>query len=186
MKLDSLRRAFWQINFILIRNGYKKARYIKKHKIFAHIGENVSFTSNILPAEQFLVSIGNNVIVAANVRLITHSMESEIFNKEEKKSNFFPRFGEINIGNNVFIGADSIILPGVTIGNNVIIAAGSVVTKNIEDGLVVAGVPAKQISTYDSLKEKNRTYSSQFKNYKGSHVVRDLYQYLRRNKWNGY
>lgn len=182
MKLDSLRRAFWQINFILIRNGYKKARYIKKHKIFAHIGENVSFTSNILPAEQFLVSIGNNVIVAANVRLITHSMESEIFNKEEKKSNFFPRFGEINIGNNVFIGADSIILPGVTIGNNVIIAAGSIVTKNIEDGLVVAGAPAKQISTYDVLKEKNRTYSSQFKNYNGPIIVRDLYHYLRRTE----
>lgn len=61
---------------------------------------------------------------------------------------------KIVIGNNVMIGADSIILPGVTIGNNVIVGAGSVVTKNIDDGVVVAGNPAKVIGSFDKIAEK--------------------------------
>lgn len=51
-----------------------------------------------------------------------------------KKSNIFHSFGD-----NVMIGADSIVMPGVKIGNNVIIAAGSVVTKEITDGVVAGG-----------------------------------------------
>ncbi len=51
----------------------------------------------------------------------------------------------IKIGNDVWIGGGSIILPGVTIGNNVVIGAGSVVTKNIEDNVVIAGNPARVI-----------------------------------------
>ena len=62
----------------------------------------------------------------------------------------------ITIGDNVFVGVGSIIMPGVTIGNNVIVAAGSVVTKDVEDGLVVAGNPAKPINTIENFTEKYR------------------------------
>ena len=51
----------------------------------------------------------------------------------------------LTIGDNVFIGAGSIIVKPITIGSNVIIAAGSVVTKDIPDNSMVAGVPAKII-----------------------------------------
>jgi maltose O-acetyltransferase len=60
----------------------------------------------------------------------------------------------IVIGDNVFVGYGSIILPGVKIGNNVIVAAGSVVTKSIDDNVIVAGNPAKAINSIDRYKEK--------------------------------
>jgi acetyltransferase-like isoleucine patch superfamily enzyme len=58
-------------------------------------------------------------------------------------------FGRIRVGNNVFIGYGSIILPNVDIGDNCIIAAGSVVTGNVSSDSVVGGVPAKFIKSID-------------------------------------
>jgi maltose O-acetyltransferase len=60
----------------------------------------------------------------------------------------------ITIGDNVFIGWGSIILPGVTIGSNVVVAAGSIVTRDIPDNCVVAGNPAKKIKNIESYIEK--------------------------------
>ena len=60
----------------------------------------------------------------------------------------------IIVGNNVIIGLDSIIMPGVNIGDNVIIAAHSVVTKNVADNTIVAGVPAREISSFEKFLEK--------------------------------
>ena len=62
--------------------------------------------------------------------------------------------GPIKVGNNVFIGSNTVILPNIKIGNNVIIGAGSIVTKDIPDGSVVAGNPAKLITTFDKYIEK--------------------------------
>ena len=56
----------------------------------------------------------------------------------------------ISIGNNVWIGGNSVICPGVTLGNNVVVGAGSVVTKNFPDNVVIAGNPAKIIKTIDN------------------------------------
>ena len=66
----------------------------------------------------------------------------------------------ISIGNNVFVGARAMIMQGVTIGNNCIIAAGAIVTKDIPDGVIVGGVPAKTIGRYEDLREKMKRYSS--------------------------
>lgn len=83
------------------------------------------------------VSIGENVTIAAGVRITAHvtppaSMRS-IIPAEKKK---------VVIGDNVFIGADAIILPGVTIQDWVIVGAGSVVTKDVSSYTVIAGNPA--------------------------------------------
>ena len=61
----------------------------------------------------------------------------------------------VKIGNNCFIGAKAIILPGVSIGDNVIVGAGSVVTKNIPSNVVVAGNPAKIIMSIDEFTQKH-------------------------------
>jgi maltose O-acetyltransferase len=67
------------------------------------------------------------------------------------------------IGNNVFLGAGAIVLPGVTVGNNVVIGAGAIVTKDVPDNVVVAGNPAEIICTlseYLKRQEKQGMYES--------------------------
>mgnify|MGYP004577431699 FL=1 len=65
MKLiyDKLRRYHRQIKMLLIRDGWKKAKWLKRNKIFAEIGENCYYAPNILPAEPFLVKLHNNVVI---------------------------------------------------------------------------------------------------------------------------
>jgi acetyltransferase-like isoleucine patch superfamily enzyme len=58
----------------------------------------------------------------------------------------------ITVGSNVFIGSDSIILPGVSIGDNSVVGAGSVVTKDVPTGTVVAGCPARVVKSVDEYK----------------------------------
>ena len=85
------------------------------------------------------ITIGDNVMLGPNVCLCTVNHPFDII----KRRDFYICSKPINIGNDVWIGANSIILPGITIGNNVIIGAGSVVTKDIPDNQVWFGNPAK-------------------------------------------
>lgn len=94
-----------------------------------------------------LITIGNNVGLAPNVIILAHDNSPARFCG-------IARLGRVNIGNNVFIGAGSIILPNVTIGDNVIIGAGSVITKDIPSNSVVAGNPAKMIKSIDNFIER--------------------------------
>lgn len=173
---DKVKRKIINLKLVMHRNGWKKAKFLKKKNVFGAIGENCYYHPNILPSEPFLVFFGNNVIVAANVRFVTHSAHHLVFNQEDNVDFHKTMFGEIKIGNNVFIGANSIIMYGVEIGDNVIIGAGSIVTKKVLSDSVVAGVPAKKIGTYSGLKEKSKEYSSKFKNV-SSNMVLDLYNY---------
>lgn len=167
---DKLRRYYRQIKMITIRDGWKKAKWLKKHKIFNMIGENCYYTPNILPAEPFLVELHNNVVISAGVRLITHSAVHCVFNGEDGNKKHICPYGKIVINDNVYIGADVIINYGVTIGKNCIIAAGAIVTKDIPDGEVWAGVPAKKIGTYEDVKKKS---IERMKKYEGCNVNGD-------------
>ena len=73
-----------------------------------------------------------------------------------KKYTGFTKIAKVVIGDRVFIGAGAIILPGVTIGNDVIIGAGSVVTKDVENGLVVAGSPAHVVMKFSDFIQKTK------------------------------
>lgn len=83
----------------------------------------------------------------------------------------------IVIGNNVYIGNNVIILPGVTIGNNVIIGAGAVVSKNIPSNSVAVGVPAKVIKTADEYFEKIQKESLHLGHLKGVEKDKALMEY---------
>ena len=129
--------------------------YIRKTKIFAEFGEKSTISSRIVPLYPELISIGKNVKLAANVHLVPHDMIHAMLNNlEGEKNHFQENIGCIRIDDNVFVGANSIILANVRIGSNVIIGAGSLVNKDLEGGYVYAGVPAKKISSFDDFVAK--------------------------------
>jgi acetyltransferase-like isoleucine patch superfamily enzyme len=103
-----------------------------------------------------MISIGDNVVVSSDVKFFDHDLSHMVLNgmTGEKKFSYYK--APITIGNNVMIGGNSIILYNVNIGNNVIIAAGSVVTKDVPDGAIVGGNPAKIIGSFEEYYEKRK------------------------------
>lgn len=150
------------IKKFLYREKYSSNEYIKYlRKKGMNIGEDVTIYSpkNTIIDEQYpwLISIGNHVRITEGVIILTHDYGWSVLKKinvNHKKGVILGAAGEISIGNNVFIGMNSIILRNVNIGNNVIIGAGSVVCKNCESGWVYAGNPAKKIMTIEKYYEK--------------------------------
>ena len=96
----------------------------------------------------WLISIGNKVTISNHVKILAHDASTNNIIGHTK-------VGIVKIGNNVFIGTHAVINCNVRIGNNVIVGAGSVVTKDIPDGMVVAGNPARVICTYEDYVEKH-------------------------------
>ena len=91
--------------------------------------------------------------VTAGVSFITHDGGVWVFREKEPNIDVF---GAIDIGNNVFIGMNTMILPGVKIGNNCVVGAGSVVTRSIESNSVAVGIPAKVIKSTEDYREQLR------------------------------
>ena len=117
------------------------------------MGSNVRFYASnpsMFGSEPFLITLGNDVYITAGVQFITHDGGTLILRKEVPDLDYT---APIIIGNDVYIGMETIILPGVTIGNRCVIGAGSVVTKDIPDNSVAAGVPARVIKTTDEYLE---------------------------------
>ena len=129
---------------LLIRRGLK-------------IGKNLKIMHGTIidDSHPWLIEIGDNVTLAPRVHILAHDAST-------KNYLGYTKIGRVVIGDNVFIGADSVILPGVAIGNNVIIGANSTVTHSIPEGMVVVGCPAHVIcSTEDYLnKERKRMKSA--------------------------
>lgn len=115
------------------------------------VGKNFVRLKGVIldPSHCWLIKIGNNVTMAPNVHVLCHDASA-------KNYLGYSKIAMVTISDNVFIGAGTIILPGVKIGNNVIIGAGSVVTHDIPDNSVVAGNPAKAIRTVDEFLNKNK------------------------------
>ena len=139
----------------LIHIYQKKTEPIKyARKIGVAIGKNCKLNgSPDWGSEPWLISIGDYSEVSFDCAFITHDGAVGVIRHEDKYKNVI-KFGRISIGENVFIGARSTILPGVTIGNRSIIAAGSIVSKSIPSGEVWGGVPARFIMTTDEYAEK--------------------------------
>ena len=115
------------------------------------IGKNFERLNNVLIDDShcWLIEIGDNVTLAPRVHILAHDASTKMILG-------YTKIGCVKIGNNVFVGAESVILPGVKIGNNVIIGANSTVTHDIPDNTVVAGSPAKPICTLEEYLEKER------------------------------
>ncbi len=155
---NNIRTLLRKFYFSLLPTSVLRTKYLYKHKNwFHHIGANFHFQPRMLPADPELISFGDNVKIAANVTFINHDMIACLL-KDMGISNISQYQGCIEIGNNVMIGAGSIVLPNVRIGNNVIIGAGSIVSKNIPDNCVAVGVPCKVVGDIKTIIEKRIQY----------------------------
>lgn len=105
------------------------------------IGENFFANFNLTILDEALVTIGDNVLIGPNVSIYTACHPLDAATRDT-----FAEWAEpVKIGNSVWIGGGSTILPGVTIGDRAVIGAGSVVTRNVEADTLVAGNPARVI-----------------------------------------
>jgi maltose O-acetyltransferase len=122
--------------------------YIKRGLV---VGKNFNMLNEVIIDYSHIwhIEIGDDVTLAPRVHILAHDAST-------KKHLNYTRIGKVKIGNRVFIGAGSIILPGVTIGNDVIIGAGSIVSRDIPDGQLVAGNPARFICTIDDFLQRKR------------------------------
>lgn len=132
------------------------------------VGKNCRIYTRYFGSEPYLITIGDNCTVASNTSFVTHDGSTWLV-KDAKGRRF--RYEAINIGSNVFIGVNCIIMPGVKIEDNVIVAAGSVVTKSVPSGTVVGGVPAKVIGSFNEIAKRmleSYTSESDFKKLSGT------------------
>lgn len=115
------------------------------------VGKNFKRLQGVIldPGHCWLIEIGDDVTIAPRVHVLCHDAST-------KNHLGYTKLGKVKIGNNVFVGAESVVLPGVTIGDDVIVGANSTVTKSIPDGMVVAGTPAKIICTTKGYLEKEK------------------------------
>lgn len=173
------KKRLWRtIRMICSRN---RDEYVRKAHIFADFGNQSTISSRIIPLYPELISIGNNVRLAAKVSLIPHDMiHAMLNNRTGEESQFREYMGCIRIDDNVFVGACTTILADVHIGSNVIIGAGSLVNKDLEGGYVYAGVPAKKICTIEEFikKRESEVHYPKCLSRKGDSVPDELKDYL--------
>lgn len=109
------------------------------------IGEKCSFALMVMPDIMFpeKISVGRNTVIGYNTTILAH----EYLIKEY-------RLGEVVIGDEVMIGANTTILPGVEIGDGAVISAGTLVHKDVPPGAFVGGNPMRLIYTKEEMEKK--------------------------------
>ena len=129
-----------------ILGKYEETFYIEQPFICDYgynieIGKNFYANHNLVILDGNKVKFGNNVFVAPNCAFYTAGHPLDY--KERNKGLEYAK--PIKVGNNVWIGGNVTVLPGVSIGDNVVIGAGSVVTKDIPSNVIVVGNPCRVI-----------------------------------------
>jgi acetyltransferase-like isoleucine patch superfamily enzyme len=182
------------INFIQDRLHYLSLRYRVRHLNYRHRGINVQLFNGSLLSPPGKIWLGNDIYIGPEARfwaeggLVIH--DNVIFgprvtiftsNHKVEGADFLPygpttELGEVIVFSNSWIGASSLILPGVRIGEGAVCAAGSVITKNVPPLAFVAGNPAevkryREPRHYLELKQQNRCYM----HYKRDHQVTIAY-----------
>lgn len=147
-------------SFIKILKKMLKKKFLSPYEYAVYIGVNIGEDcfvpdKDTWSSEPYLITIGNHCQITSGVRIFTHGGGNVV----RRSIPNFDIFGKVKIGNWVYIGNNSLIMPGVIIEDNVLVASGSVVTKSIPSGYVVAGNPAKIICTVDEYLERNSHYN---------------------------
>ncbi len=130
-----------------IRGEYTTEKLIK---MGMKVGDNFKRLHGVIldPSHCWLIEIGDNVTMAPRVHILAHDASTCLHLG-------YAKIGKVKIGNGVFIGAETVVLPNISIGDNVIIGANSTVTKDLETGGVYAGNPAKYLCSTEEYLKKN-------------------------------
>lgn len=130
---------------------------------FYYLGKNVELYTINFGTEPYLVSIHDNVIVAAGVNFVNHDVS--VFNVARLlglRRGDIDKVGSIELFENCFIGTSTILMPNSSVGKNSVIAAGSIVTKHVPDNEVWGDIPAKFIMTIAEYAKRLQGKSSEF------------------------
>lgn len=136
-----------------INSGYHLSMYspvkllIDRKEATIIIGDNTRIHGSCIHAFNS-ITIGNNCLIAANCQIMDGGGHDLSFSNVSNRINTVGACKPVEIQDNVWIGANCIIMPGVTIGGGSVIAAGSVVTKSIPSMCIAGGNPAKVIKTF--------------------------------------
>ena len=116
------------------------------------VGEDFFANTNLVILDEALVTFGDNVFIAPNCSFYTAGHPLDVERRNKGLEYAYP----ITVGDNVWIGGNVTVCPGVTIGNNSVIGAGAVVTHDIPDNSLAFGVPARAVRKIENGPLKNR------------------------------
>jgi acetyltransferase-like isoleucine patch superfamily enzyme len=129
-------------------SGEEYARYLRARNTFHAQGEFCFIMPSTVFTDPKYVEIGNNVQMAT-CTVFGHDGSISMLNRAYGVA--LDSVGPVRLKDNVFIGHNAIVMPNVTIGPNAIVAAGALVTRDVPEGKIVSGVPAKVIGSVDAL-----------------------------------
>ena len=148
---------FWKVvkNFVVIQLArYTPFLGMKNwlYRTFLHmkVGKHTSFALMVMPDVMFpeKISVGRNTVIGYNTTILAHEY---LINEY--------RLGEVVIGDEVLIGANSTVLPGLHIGNGAIVSAGTLVHKDVPEGAFVGGNPMQIIYTKEEMQKREQQTS---------------------------
>ena len=129
-------------------SGEEYAQFLRRHGNFHSIGEHCSILTTTVFTDPPYVRLGDNVHFST-CTVLGHDGSVAMLNRAYNVK--LDRVGKVEIRDNVFVGHGAIILPGVTIGPDAIVAAGAVVARDVPQGAIVGGVPARVIGRVEEL-----------------------------------
>ena len=144
---------FWKL-LIPFMNNKQYVKYLQRSG--AYIGDGCYIHKSVSFGEEAcLIHIGKNTRLTGGVKVIAH--DGGLWTL--RKMGLLPDadfFAPVYIGDNVHVGNNAVVMPGVTIGNNCVIGVGAIVTKNIPDNSIAVGIPARVIETIEEYYEKKK------------------------------
>jgi maltose O-acetyltransferase len=161
--LNAFKRVRWRT--ISKLRGDHDPRLLVRYGL--QLGDDVYFAGGVMvdPGLPWLVSIGDRATLAPRVVVLAHDAST-------RRTLGYARIGRVHIGAGAFVGAGSIVLPGVTIGDGAIIGAGSVVRHDVPPGMVAVGNPARVIKAVDDYLADQREEMDRWPHFSEAYTIR--------------
>lgn len=165
--MHHLKKIFFSLLSLMLilhpKGPKKRAQMFDKFHVFGGIGKQCIWQGWRVPLYSNLIFVHDNVLVAPSVKFVAHDGIHYLLNRKYQTRDFVEKVGCIEIMDNVFISSNVTILYNTRIGSNVIIGANTVVNRDLPGNAVYAGIPARQICSFDEYVEKHRKYSEEFR-----------------------